>query len=471
MLWACILLPHLALDGVLRRRPADDATPLVLATGPAQSRTVYAANPAARAAGLHPGQRLAAAQALLASFEIVDYDARTVERWQRFLAAWAYRYSGQVSLLPHAVVLEIGKSLGLFGPWPRFERTLRQDLAALGFRHQIAVAPTAYAACVLAGVRDGVAVTDPVGLRAALGGVSVHQARLPGSTAEALATMGIRRMSQLLALPRDGLRRRFGRELPDYLDGLLGQRPEVLPLFHPPDVFDARIELSYEVDQVQPLLFPLRRLTGDLAAYLSGRDGGVQRFQVRLEHDHGPATKITVGLLAPQRDPAMLFETARARLERTSIAHPVVMLGLLASELPAFVPSGRDLFDERPAHAMPIAQLRERLRARLGDGAVYRLQPSVDPRPECAQGKIGAVADHGVPEPVLRPTWLLERPVPLRGPVPRILAGPERLETGWWDGGDIRRDYYVVETSQGQRAWVFCPPGEVGAWMLHGWFA
>jgi protein ImuB len=59
----------------------------------------------------------------------------------------------------------------------------------------------------------------------------------------------------------------------------------------------------------------------------------------------------------------------------------------------------------------------------------------------------------------------------LRGPSPQVLAGPERIETGWWDGGDIRRDYYVVRTSQGQCAWVFCAPGEQGNWMLHGWFA
>jgi protein ImuB len=53
----------------------------------------------------------------------------------------------------------------------------------------------------------------------------------------------------------------------------------------------------------------------------------------------------------------------------------------------------------------------------------------------------------------------------------RIVSGPERLETGWWDGGDTRRDYYVIETDMGQRAWAFCVPGEQSGWMLHGWFA
>src|SRR3546814_10171300 len=61
-----------------------------------------------------------------------------------------------------------------------------------------------------------------------------------------------------------------------------------------------------------------------------------------------------------------------------------------------------------------------------------------------------------------RPAWLLARPIPLRDPCPRIVSGPERLESGWWDGDDARPDSYVIETSQGQRAWAFAPVGEHG---------
>ena len=70
-----------------------------------------------------------------------------------------------------------------------------------------------------------------------------------------------------------------------------------------------------------------------------------------------------------------------------------------------------------------------------------------------------------------RPLWLLARAIPLRGAAPRILAGPERIESGWWDGGDARRDYYVVQTREGQRAWAFLVAGASDGWMLHGWFA
>ncbi|HUH90973.1 MAG TPA: DNA polymerase Y family protein, partial [Lysobacter sp.] len=63
MLWACILLPQLALDGVLRGHP-DPTAPLALVAGPAQRRVLRAVNAAAKAAGLRAGQSLGAAQAL-----------------------------------------------------------------------------------------------------------------------------------------------------------------------------------------------------------------------------------------------------------------------------------------------------------------------------------------------------------------------------------------------------------------------
>ncbi|WP_426690276.1 Y-family DNA polymerase [Rhodanobacter ginsengiterrae] len=466
MLWACILLPRLALDGVLRRRPGEG--PLVLVAGAANARTIVAANAAARAAGLRVGQRLNAAQALLAQFEALPYEPELVDRWHRFLAAVAYRYSSEVSLLPHAIVLEVSRSLSLFGSWPRLESLLRDELDALGFRHRISAAPTAHAAYVLAGVSDGQAVLGDEHLRHALQRIPLQQSRLPAAAVEALPGMGIRTLGQLLNLPRDGLRRRFGADLLLALDRLTGDAPAGLDAYRPPDNFDLRIELSHEVENIGALIFPLRRMTGDLAAYLAGRDGGVQRFLLRLEHRE-ETTEVMVGLLAPEREASMLFELARGRLEQVQLPAPVLAMRLIARDLPAFVPAGRDLFDERPAHALPIEQLRERLRARLGDRAVHQLGSTTDPRPELAQ-KVTA-SDNGWQESSPRPTWLLDRPLPLRGPAPHILAGPERLETGWWDGGEVCRDYYVVETAQGQRAWAFCAPGEQAGWMLQGWFA
>jgi protein ImuB len=47
--------------------------------------------------------------------------------------------------------------------------------------------------------------------------------------------------------------------------------------------------------------------------------------------------------------------------------------------------------------------------------------------------------------------------------------GPERIETGWWRGRCVRRDYYQVETGTGERFWLFRELHS-GAWFLHGEF-
>lgn len=464
--WLCLRLPRLALDGVLRRHPADG--PLVLLDGPRHGRRLVAVNAEAEQAGLRAGQRLETAQALLAHFEMLAYDPAEEAQWLRFLADIAYRYSSEVHLLPQALVLEVSRSARLFGDAAAIAGHLHGALQALGFCHHLAIAPSPLAAHVLAGVEDGLVVTDPAQLRRRLDAVALDQIALPGRGLERLPGMGIRRFGQLRRLPVDALRRRFGQALVQTLQHLLGERPLDLPPYRPPEGVDWRIELAMEVENVSALVFPLRRMCRDLAALLQDRDGGVQRFVLYLEHARG-ASEVPVGLLAPTRDAELLFEAARGRLEQVQLAAPVLAMRLLAAQLPPYVPQGRDLFDQRTALAVPFEQLIERLRARLGDGSVQQWCTTRDPRPEHSQ-RPGS-GDDGWLEPRPRPTWLLAEPRPWQGPPPRILAGPERLETGWWDGAQVRRDYYLAETAQGQRAWIFCLPGERGGWRLHGWFA
>ncbi|WP_267127573.1 Y-family DNA polymerase, partial [Xanthomonas sacchari] len=353
MRWACILLPQLALDTVLRRWPSPDE-PLALLDGPPQRRTLKAVNAAARARGLRPGQSLVTAQALCDRFATALHDAEESRRSQQFLAAWAYRFSSLVSTdYPGALLLEIEASLGLFGPWPRFEARLREELTALGFRHRIVVAPHPLAARALVNAHDGIALLDNAALQRALGQLPIARAGLSPALAEGFARMGLRRLQQLFALPRTALARRYPPALLQHLDALRGQAPLPLQYYLPPDRFDARVELGYATESNQALLFPLRRLTQDLAAFLAGRDGGVQRFRLLLEHEDLEPSVVPVGLLAAERDAAMLFELARGRLQQASVPAPVQALRLCADELPPFVPAARELFDEHAQQALP----------------------------------------------------------------------------------------------------------------------
>jgi protein ImuB len=149
-----------------------------------------------------------------------------------------------------------------------------------------------------------------------------------------------------------------------------------------------------------------------------------------------------------------------------------------------------DLFARDRRRSAAVPQLVERLRARLGGEAVHGLGLVAEHRPEAAQrsGDIlvpgsparalaGRPGEEAAESPAPRPVWLLAVPQPLEdGDPPRyegaleIEQGPERIESGWWDGGDVRRDYYVARNPAGVRLWIFRERRAAGRWFLHGVF-
>ena len=470
MQWAAILLPDLALDAV-RRSGADPAAPIALIEGPPQRRVIHSCTASANKTGIRPGQPLAAARALLPNLVALDDDPKRTDALRDLLVAWAYGYSSDVAWLGNdALVLEVGGSLGLFGPWPDFERRLRADLSDIGVTHRIALTPLPRAACVFAGCRDGFAVAGDAAMRQALRRIPLAQSRLPDEAIALLASMGLRRLGDVIDLPRAGLARRCGEAFVEALDRMVGTIPDPLPRYRPPDRFEAKFEFDAEIRSLEGLQFPLKRLIADLCLFLTARDGGVDCIQIGFGHDERAPTLITLRSPAPERDAAQWFGMARLRLERLSLPAPVTAVHLLARELPPFVPIARSLFDAGATASLTWPQLVARLQARLGDGAVKTYFPVADHRPEAAFTTNESTSSRIITGP--RPLWLLPRPMPLRDHALRILAGPERIESGWWDGREASRDYYVVQTSVGQNAWAFRPAGAVdGPWLLHGWFA
>ena len=575
MLWACLHFSDLPLRAVFD--DDEQTAPCAVVDGPRQRRHIVLANAPARRGGIREGHILATSRAVCTSLLARPRDRSAERRLLLSLAAWAYRFSSQVSLAdPDALLIEVGASLKLFGGWPALERRLRRGLAAAGFTPAIAVAPIAAAARVLAAQHDGFFTDQREPMQTALGHVPIARSGLAGKAVSLLYNVGARSLRDAFALPRPELARRIGPEALTALDRLRGSDREPLPLYQPPDRFEHRVELEDRVEAWPPLLFPLRRLCNELAVFLAARDGGVQRCELVLDIEDKPASHIAVELLTPQREARTLYDLVRSRLERVALAGPVCGIALVAKDLPEFRPRHQDLFEPQREQGLEWPELSERLRAHLGDQAVRRLSAAADHRPElawrfaaadlprlessptpvqdhrsrvlsprpgssllplageaapppaparsptapiqAAQGRVRMAHEGAMPDTLphfgnatltpalsrqrerengdgpsdfrpsrsvamhdalqriaqaqrLRPLWLLPRALPLRGPPPRILAGPERIESGWWDGGDTRRDYYVVQTCNGQRAWAFLVPGTHDGWMLHGWFA
>jgi protein ImuB len=177
----------------------------------------------------------------------------------------------------------------------------------------------------------------------------------------------------------------------------------------------------------------------------------------------------------------------RERLDRLVLPQPVRSVRLLSGPLLEPQADAIELFvHDRRESAAQLPPLIERLRARLGTDAVHGLACVAEHRPEAAWRAVEpalrapspglrppspAAAGEGVGH---RPLWLLDSPEPCDVRPLVFEEGPECIESGWWDGHDVARDYYVARNGQGARLWVFrnrrAAVGDA-AWFLHGWFA
>jgi protein ImuB len=226
-------------------------------------------------------------------------------------------------------------------------------------------------------------------------------------------------------------------------------------------------------------------MTAALAGWLAARQAGIQSCSLRLEHRGSAATAVELRFAAVTRDGARFERVLRERLERLALTAPVESLRLEVAAVKALPGASAALFEGASGDTEGMAALTERLRARLGEAPVHGLACVADQRPEgatqsVAPGRAVVAAPAGP-----RPFWLLAAPEPIgelagrpwrHGPL-RLLAGPERIESGWWDtgeteaAGDARRDYFVALTADARWAWIFRELRAPGGWFLHGWFA
>jgi protein ImuB len=486
---------------------------------------IVARNAAAAGLGIVPGLPDSAARALSAQLRILPRRPAAERAALARLAAWAMAFSDQVSLAPPAaLVLEAGRSLRLFGGAAALRRQVLEGVTGLGWRARCVLAPTPGGALVLAAaglggpavaaageIADGAIVADRDALRRTLAALPVAVLGFTAAELVDLRHMGLGCVGDLLRLPRAGFAERFGVERLLQLERLLGERPDPRRAFVPPSRYRATLELPAEVPDAAALVFACRRLVDELCGFLKARQAGVQHLDWRLHHADGPPTGLMLGSAAPARDPGHWLMLLRERLDRLALPAPVRAIAVRSEELRPLAPAHAELLPTDAAVVSPTPALLDRLRARLGQTAVRGLMAVADHRPEYAvrlcepaldfpdtgadgrfvQGQGRAVrkgvrrARGGAPAPAAtpavrhdRPLWLLAKPVALalRGGRPwldgplDLGAGCERIDTGWWDGRPVARDYYVALTADGERLWVYRELRGAGGWYLHGLF-
>ncbi len=383
-----------------------------------------------------------------------------------------------MNLAPDALRLDIGASLRLFGGLPALLQQVRDDLAAMALPAQLAVAATPLAALWLARAGDGTVCPDLAATRAALGGVPLDALRLAPPLARRIEGFGLRRLGDVLALPRASLGARLGKPFVIDLARALGELPDPQTCFAFPERFEQALELPAPVEAAPVLLFAARRLVAALAGWLAARNGAVRALDCLIEHGHGQVTALPLAFSAPVHDAVRIERVLKESLDALHLPAPALALRLCAPETVAREAGSLVLFDGAGQRQEALAELMDRLAARLGAPAVQGLACHADHRPEHAS-RAHAGAPLAMVTPLPRPLWLLDPPEALResrgrpqraGPL-RLAAGPERIESGWWDGLDARRDYFIAIDGAGRWLWIFRDPRPPGGWFLHGVFA
>jgi protein ImuB len=452
MHWLCLLFPQLALEALDGNATRGD---VVVDRHGSQRWAITAAGP------VTPGMPLALARLKAPEARILERDlpAETAALYARAHIAYGIGApvvaeilgAREVGAIPQPCVwVEISASQRLFGGLEALRDRLLQTLVDNRLSARVAIAPSRAAAALLARCGDTHPCLNTNDLATRIAPRPLAALPWPQAWQDRLRGVGIRRIGELAALPRSGLQRRFGAELLLALDRLYARAPEPFTALVPPESFDQRLELLEEVAHVEALGFPLRRLVGQLSAWLALRDQRLQRYRLELQLAWDQCPPVSVELLQAADSLDALFIPLREQLMQTPPPAPVRALRLVAERIVETRADQQDAFAPRQQSQDWAAAL-DRLRARFGAEAVWTPLCVDDHRPAFAS-RPGLPGSEGSPPPVAaRPLWWQAQALPLPQPPP--LRASERIEGGWWSEAPLRADYGWADVD-GREAWV-----------------
>ena len=350
---------------------------------------------------------------------------------------------------------------------------------------------------------------------------------LDAKTIADMARAGLRRIGDVAFRPRAPITARFGALPVARLDELRGAtRVSIAPRFPPPG-FVAERRFASPVQTVEAIELSLRKLADDLVVLLERRAKGARRVELSLYRVDGAVRRIAVGASRPLNEARALVRLFAEKLaspqeDAIDAGFGVDLMRLACLTAEPLAPSQGEIERAHEAErARALADLVDRLSARLGARAVTRRDLVEAHLPELAEAAAPAIAgegrrggegsapllrlcgeggpakpgsDEGEPRAPARPLRLFVRPEPIEalaevpdGPPLRFrwrrvlhdvaaIEGPERIAPPWWrrDGGPTR-DYFRAEDAQGRRFWLYREglwgrETQRAKWFVHGVF-
>jgi protein ImuB len=481
---------------------------------------IVAMDDAAQSLGLRLGMPLADARAMYPALAVAESDEEADRRLIDAVADWCDRYTPLVGFdAPDGLVLDIAGCAHLFGGEAAMCRDILTRLAEQGLHARAAIADTvgcAFAVARFGGASLGVSLVPPGGMRHALAPLPMAALRLVPETVAALAELGLKRVADVVDLPRAPLAARFGEILIRRLDQALGREDEPISPRLPVPSYVAEQRFPDPISLERDVLGTIARLAAQLGVAMERRQHGARLLQVALFRADNKVYRIEVGTGAPVRDAARIARLFADRLAMIGDAcdpgfgFDMVRLAALVTEhsepvqlaQSGFLPGGglQDGFS-CPDDDAALSHLIDRLGARFGLRRVTRLVEQDTHIPEFAVATLpahggqrtedgGRTSQLRHPSSVIcppssdtqaslsptRPVRLFGQPEPVEavaevpdGPPARFrwrrvlhevaaAEGPERIAMEWWrdaDGQALTRDYFRVESREGLRVWLY----------------
>ncbi len=467
-LWASLYLPNLQLESV----NPEQSAPIAIIERVSNRQLINSCTTGATAFGINRSMTLNSAYALCPALTAVEYSDEKQQQLLQQLGEWATQFSSVVSLHPpNHLLIEIAGSKRLFESYQILIKLIYSELLKLGFNAQTGVAPNPLAANLLACAACRTAVTQQEKLAEQLKDLPVTLLDVDAKIKAGLKQSGMHKIGALLNISPASLTRRFGPGFNRYLDCLLGRHPYPVKPIRSSEFFERALDLPVEVDDTNALQFATQRMCNELSAFLITRDCGVNSYTFTLRHEQLQHTCITIRFLQATSQVQHLHQVLSERLSQTELPAPVCGLHMLADTFSSIERDGADFFHKSQRQQKSLSEVIDKLCGRLGQDALHTLLTVEDHRPEKAWKKSfpDCPQDYS-PDWPQRPLWILDKPKLCNCRLQRI-SSIERIETGWWDDTDIRRDYFIADDSQGTRYWVFKIRGESNELYIHGVFA
>lgn len=538
-----IWFPHLGAERVLRVHRGSILHPFAVVSEAGQLLTLHSLSRLAKEKGLSVGQSLSDARALCPDLLTALHDPISDESFMAALQRWTTQFSPWVSRQgDNGLCLDISGCAHLFGGEEAMARKVTEQTENLELTAHIGIADTVGAAWALArfsnqalesnltgdaieqearatrskafkrrnwergGARPEVAITSgenghiaPSGQTiAAIAQLPVNALRLQPGTATALARVGLRRIQDLLDLPRKALARRFGADVLTRLDQAIGASPEPVSPSKPPSHFATRLSFPDPIGLPEDIEAGIQRLIVPLCEKLKSEAMGCRKVQLTLMRSDSTHQIIEAGLARASHDADRITPLLTLQLPKIEPGHGIDVMRLQAIVVEPLSPQQHSgpMDALAAAHSrrngdMAEADLIGRLGARIGLEAITQLHPADSTIPEKTETRSPVAYAQNRPEwkgtTLPRPTLLfMPEPVKIQRPndplseftwrrrVYRAVdaIGPERIAPEWWlDDPNWRtgvRDYWVVTTEQGPRLWLF--KTQPNAWSCHGVF-